>query len=209
MFLVSNTNFDLENQLISRGYGIVGGLDEVGRGALAGPVAAGLVVFPCDVDPNYLTEVTDSKKLSQKNRERLATIICRNSLVCEVAYAEVEEIDDIGIVPATKLAMQRAIDQTPFTIDFLIVDALDMSDSGIPHYSLNKADEISKTVAAASIVAKVIRDAYMKNISTEYPGYLLEKNKGYGTKGHIEAIFQLGPSIIHRKTFAPVSSILL
>ena len=165
---------------------MVGGLDEVGRGALAGPVAAGLVVFPRDVDESLLLEVTDSKKLSQKSRERLSHVIRTQSLVCEVGYADAIEIDQLGIVPATKLAMYRAIDKSVLKLDYLIVDALDMSETGIPFYSLYKADQISKTVAAASIIAKVHRDHYLIQLSPclvlnvnrtplkrKYPKYLL------------------------------------
>ncbi len=186
---------------------MVGGLDEVGRGALAGPVAAGLVVFPRAVDESLLLEVTDSKKLSQKSRERLSHVIRTQSLVCEVGYADAIEIDQLGIVPATKLAMYRAIDKSVLKLDYLIVDALDMSETGIPFYSLYKADQISKTVAAASIIAKVHRDHYMQSLSRKVPGYSFEKNKGYGTKEHMISISKMGPSVEHRKTFSPVSKI--
>ena len=187
----------------------MGGLDEVGRGALAGPVVAGLVVFPRDVDTSVLLEVTDSKKLSQKNRERLSKVIHRQSVVCEVGYAKAAEIDQLGIVPATKLAMQRAIHKSALKLDYLIVDALDMSDTGIPFHSLYKADQISKTVAAASIFAKVHRDHHMQSLSKKFPGYSFDKNKGYGTKEHMIFITDIGPSIEHRKTFAPVSKMFL
>tara|TARA_Y100001934_G_C12251467_1_gene725365 strand:- start:509 stop:1129 length:621 start_codon:yes stop_codon:yes gene_type:complete len=205
--LIPNTSFDLENQLLADGFNMVGGLDEVGRGALAGPVAAGLVVFPRDVDESLLLEVTDSKKLSQKSRERLSNVIHTQSLVCEVGYADASEIDQLGIVPATKLAMDRAIDKSVLKLDYLIVDALDMSETGIPFYSLYKADQISKTVAAASIIAKVHRDHYMQSLSRKVPGYFFEKNKGYGTKEHMISISNMGPSVEHRKTFSPVSKI--
>tara|TARA_Y100000588_G_scaffold137467_1_gene151196 strand:- start:431 stop:1051 length:621 start_codon:yes stop_codon:yes gene_type:complete len=205
--LIPNTSFDLENQLLADGFNMVGGLDEVGRGALAGPVAAGLVVFPRDVDESLLLEVTDSKKLSQKSRERLSHVIRMQSLVCEVGYADAIEIDQLGIVPATKLAMYRAIDKSVLKLDYLIVDALDMSETGIPFYSLYKADQISKTVAAASIIAKVHRDHYMQSLSRKVPGYFFEKNKGYGTKEHMISISNMGPSVEHRKTFSPVSKI--
>ena len=186
---------------------MVGGLDEVGRGALAGPVVAGLVVFPRDVDESLLLGVTDSKKLSQKSRERLSHVIRMQSLVCEVGYADAIEIDQLGIVPATRLAMYRAIDKSVLKLDYLIVDALDMSETGIPFYSLYKADQISKTVAAASIIAKVHRDHYMQSLSRKVPGYFFEKNKGYGTKEHMISISNMGPSVEHRKTFSPVSKI--
>ena len=202
------TNLDIETELIGQGYSLVAGLDEVGRGALAGPVAAGLVSFPPCVEFGLLSDITDSKKLSSKTRESLVKIIEENSIICEVGFTSANEIDAMGIIKATKLAMVRALDRSVLKPDHLLIDALELPESGIPYRSMIRGDQISTSVAGASIIAKVARDSLMRGFSICVPGYLLEKNKGYGTAEHIQALNDLGPTKLHRKSFAPISRML-
>ena len=201
------TNLDIETELIGKGYSLVAGLDEVGRGALAGPVAAGLVAFPPCVEFGLLSDITDSKKLSSKTRESLVKIIEENSIICEVGFTSANEIDAMGIIKA-KLAMVRALDRSVLKPDHLLIDALELPESGIPYRAMIRGDQISTSVAGASIIAKVARDSLMKGFSNCVPGYLLEKNKGYGTAEHILALNDLGPTKLHRKSFAPISRML-
>lgn len=200
------TSREIERQLIIQGYTSIAGLDEVGRGCIAGPVAAGVVIFPADVDDSLLTEIRDSKKLSHKKRLNLREVIVTNALVAEVGWSSVVEIDDIGIVPATKLAMERAIGKSPMPPDYLLVDALEIKWGQTPVRAIIKGDDISTTIAAASIVAKVTRDEYMVNLGEKFPSYHFDKNKGYGTRDHVMALRSFGPCDAHRTTFEPVSS---
>jgi len=200
------TSLEMERKLNSQGFGLVGGVDEVGRGCLAGPVAAGFVIFPTDVDDDILHQITDSKKLTAIKRQDLLKIIQEHALSAQVGWASVDEIDSIGIAPATKLAMKRAIEKSLIRPDYLLVDAINLDDLPFPQRAIIKGDQISRTIAAASIVAKVVRDQYMSDIAPKYLGYDFEKNKGYGTKDHMIAIKSLGPTDVHRISFEPVAS---
>ena len=200
------TSLEMERKLTSQGFGLVGGVDEVGRGCLAGPVAAGFVIFPADVDDDILHQITDSKKLTAIKRQELLKIIQEHALSAQVGWASVDEIDSIGIAPATKLAMKRAIEKSLIRPDYLLVDAINLDDLPFPQRAVIKGDQISRTIAAASIVAKVVRDQYMSDIAPKYLGYDFEKNKGYGTKDHMIAIKSLGPTDVHRISFEPVAS---
>jgi len=200
------TSLEMERKLNSQGFGLVGGVDEVGRGCLAGPVAAGFVIFPADVDDDILHQITDSKKLTAIKRQDLLKIIQEHALSAQVGWASVDEIDSIGIAPATKLAMKRAIEKSLIRPDYLLVDAINLDDLPFPQRAIIKGDQISRTIAAASIVAKVVRDQYMSDIAPKYLGYDFEKNKGYGTKDHMIAIKSLGPTDVHRISFEPVAS---
>jgi ribonuclease HII len=200
------TSLEMERKLNSEGFGLVGGVDEVGRGCLAGPVAAGFVIFPADVDDDILHQITDSKKLTAIKRQDLLKIIQEHALSAQVGWASVDEIDSIGIAPATKLAMKRAIEKSLIRPDYLLVDAINLDDLPFPQRAIIKGDQISRTIAAASIVAKVVRDQYMSDIAPKYLGYDFEKNKGYGTKDHMIAIKSLGPTDVHRISFEPVAS---
>ncbi|HCE76884.1 MAG TPA: ribonuclease HII [Dehalococcoidia bacterium] len=200
------TSLEMERKLNSQGFGLVGGVDEVGRGCLAGPVAAGFVIFPADVDDDILHQITDSKKLTAIKRQDLLKIIQEHALSAQVGWASVDEIDSIGIAPATKLAMKRAIEKSLIRPDYLLVDAINLDDLPFPQRAVIKGDQISRTIAAASIVAKVVRDQYMSDIAPKYLGYDFEKNKGYGTKDHMIAIKSLGPTDVHRISFEPVAS---
>ena len=200
------TSLEMERKLNSQGFGLVGGVDEVGRGCLAGPVAAGFVIFPADVDDDILHQITDSKKLTAIKRQDLLKIIQEHALSAQVGWASVDEIDSIGIAPATKLAMKRAIEKSLIRPDYLLVDAINLDDLPFPQRAIIKGDQISRTIAAASIVAKVVRDQYMSDIAPKYLGYDFEKNKGYGTKDHMIAIKSLGPTDVLRIRFEPVAS---
>ena len=149
------TSLKLEKQLAGQGISLIAGIDEVGRGSLAGPVAAAIVGFPIDVEEDKLAEVTDSKKLSSRKRENLSSVISGVAVICEIGFSSAQEIDDIGIVNATKLAMKRALAKSVIRPEYLLVDALDLSELKIPCKAIIKGDQISTSIAAASIIAKV------------------------------------------------------
>ncbi|RME87033.1 MAG: ribonuclease HII [Anaerolineae bacterium] len=194
---------ELERDLWERGLRRVGGVDEAGRGALAGPVAAAIVILP--PDPNLsqvLKGVRDSKQMTPHQREHWAEVIKRLALAWEVGFASAGEIDAIGIVPATRLAVQRALKALSQTPEHLLLDYLVLPNCPIPQSSLVKGDRRSLSVAAASILAKTARDAFMRALAEEHPGYGLAQNKGYGTRRHRDAIRRLGHSPIHRRSFS-------
>jgi len=199
-------DFSEENKLQKDGFLYIAGLDEVGRGSLAGPVVTGLVVFPAGADYEWLASVRDSKELTSKKREELAPLIKSTALVAEIGMSTAEEIDDLGIVTATRLAMQRSLDAALLMPQFLLIDAIKLPSSNIPQKSIVKGDSKCLSIAASSILAKVTRDSLMSGLSLEYPGYGFEKHKGYGTSKHLEAINRLGPCRLHRLTFAPMNT---
>ena len=201
------TSLKYEKELVGRGILYIGGVDEVGRGPLAGPVTAGLVIFPPDLEHMKVSEVTDSKKLSSIKRKRLDSEIRDLALITELGWSAASEIDEIGIAKATKLAMMRAIEKSMITPDHLLIDAVKLDSTEIAFTSIVKGDQISTSIAAASIIAKVARDAYMDELDGTYPGYGFLSNKGYGTKVHLKAISEFGPIAEHRMTFAPLKAI--
>ena len=194
-----------EDELRAKGYKHIAGIDEVGRGPLAGPVYAACVVLPQDWD---VPGINDSKKLSAKRREELSEIIKERAVAYGIGIADAAEIDEINILEATKEAMKRAIDdcnevlteKDEAVIDMLLIDAVKL-DAGIPCESIIKGDEKSLSIAAASIVAKVARDNFMIEMEETYPGYDFASNKGYGSAKHIEALKKYGPTPIHRRSF--------
>lgn len=194
-----------ENELRAQGYRCIAGIDEVGRGPLAGPVYAACVVLPEDWD---IPGVNDSKKLSAKRREELSEIIKERAVAYGIGVAEATEIDTINILEATKEAMKRAIDdcnevlteKDEAVIDMLLIDAVKL-DTGIPYESIIKGDEKSLSIAAASIIAKVARDNFMTEMDAVYPGYDFASNKGYGTAKHYEGLRTIGYTPIHRRSF--------
>lgn len=187
-----------ENQAKSQGYSFVCGVDEAGRGPLAGPVYAAAVILPYGVIPEG---VNDSKKLSEKKREALFDVITEEALDYSIAYATAEEIDDINILQATFLAMKRAIDGLKTKADYAMIDGNSMPPLDIPGETIVKGDANSASIAAASILAKVSRDRFMLKMAEKYPRYQFEKHKGYGTKLHYQMLNEYGPSEIHRQTF--------
>lgn len=187
-----------ENEAYVRGYKYVCGVDEAGRGPLAGPVFAAAVILPRDY---VIDGVNDSKKLTEKKREQLYSKIKEQSLAYCVASASVDEIDEINILNATFLAMTRAVSGLQVKADFALVDGNRLPSLEIDAKAVVKGDALSESIAAASILAKVERDHFMLNLANEYPNYAFEKHKGYGTKLHIEMIKKYGTSNVHRKTF--------
>lgn len=187
-----------EREARNNGYNVVCGVDEAGRGPLAGPVFAAAVILPQGL---AIEGIDDSKKLSEKKREALYDEIKSLALAFNVAFATEKEIDELNILNATFLAMKRAVDGLSLWPDLVLVDGNRAPDLGLPTKTIVKGDSLSASIAAASILAKVERDRLMKKLSEKYPNYGLEKHKGYGTKMHVEAIKRHGPAEIHRKSF--------
>ncbi len=174
------------------------GIDEVGRGPLAGPVVAGAVILPKE---NNILYLNDSKKLSPKRREALYDEIMEKALSTGIGISDHKRIDEINILNATYEAMRMAVDNLSVRPDMLLIDAVTLPDEPIPQESIVKGDAKSVSIAAASIIAKVTRDRMMQEYDQTYPGYDFASNKGYGTKSHIKALQELGPCPIHRATF--------
>lgn len=198
------TRFSFESELWEQGYQAVAGTDEVGRGPLAGPVVAASVILPRDFD---VYGVIDSKQLSEKVRDLLVNEIKEKAIAYGVGIVSAERIDEINIYEASREAMKQAVEALAVPADYLLVDAM-VVDVPLPQWKLIKGDARSNTIGAASILAKVTRDAIMVAYDKEYPGYDFANNDGYGTKKHLLALKTLGPTPIHRKTFAPVKNLL-
>jgi ribonuclease HII len=187
-----------EKEAYSKGYKNVCGVDEAGRGPLAGPVFAAAVIF---AEGTEIAGINDSKKLSPKKRDSLCEIIEKEAEAFSVAQASVEEICELNILNATLLAMKRAITGLSIEPDFVLVDGINLPDIPIPSQNIVKGDSLSHSIAAASILAKVYRDRLMLALDCTYPGYGFAKHKGYGTAEHIANLREHGPCHIHRKTF--------
>ena len=200
-------DLDLELERISSGYKIVAGVDEAGRGPLAGPVSAAAVILPARFDHDLLD---DSKKLTEKRRELLYDeLTSRDDIIWAHSYAEVDEISEINILKATHAAMARAVLSLSVVPGFCLIDGLPVADFPVKSAGIVKGDGKSLSIAAASIIAKVKRDRLMIQLAEKYPEYGFEKHKGYGTKIHMAALREYGPCPIHRRTFAPVAQLLL
>lgn len=191
-------DYTYEHDAYLRGYTAVCGIDEAGRGPLAGPVYAAAVWLP---EGLVLDGLNDSKKLSEKKREALFPVILENAVSYGIGFATEQEIDEINILQATFLAMRRAFDAMQKRCDYALIDGNRMPPLPVPGETIVKGDAKSLSVAAASILAKVSRDRVMLEYAKQYPEYQFEKHKGYGTKVHVEALYTYGPSPIHRKTF--------
>ena len=187
-----------ENEAMQKGFKYVCGVDEAGRGPLAGPVYAAAVILP---EGCIIEGVNDSKKISEKKREELFDIICEKALAYSIASADEKEIDEINILNATYLAMKRAVEGLNIAADYALIDGNRLPQLDIPAECIVKGDAKSESIACASILAKVSRDRYMLEMAKEYPEYQFEKHKGYGTKLHYEMLDEFGPSKIHRQTF--------
>jgi ribonuclease HII len=187
-----------ENQLYAKGCKYVCGVDEVGRGPLAGPVVCAAVIMPTD---DLIEGVDDSKKLTAKKREKLAELIKEKAIAWAICRVEAEVIDQINILQATRLCMKQAIESLKITPDYVIVDGNMTLDIDIPQMSIIKGDASSYSIGAASIIAKVFRDKLMEDYAKEYPFYGFEKNAGYGTALHINGIKEHGLCPIHRRSF--------
>lgn len=190
--------WDIENSLFEKGFRIIAGVDEAGRGPLAGDVYAAAVILP----ENLIIEgLNDSKKISEKKREALYDIITEKAVAWAVATASVDEIDEYNIRNATYIAMNRALADLKTKLDYVLVDGDCIKGCEYPYECVVKGDSKSASISAASILAKVTRDRYMAQIAEEYPEYQFEKHKGYGTALHIEMLKKYGASKVHRKTF--------
>jgi len=196
-----------ERDLRAAGHAIVAGVDEVGRGPLAGPVVACAVVMPADA--RRIAGVEDSKALSAETRVRLAAAIRARAVAVGIGAASVREIDRLNILHATVLAMRRALARLEPPPDHVVLDGLPMPTLGVPHLAVVKGDASCYSVACASIVAKVVRDALMARLAARHPGFAWERNAGYGTAAHLEGLRRHGPTPHHRRSFAPVAQLEL
>jgi ribonuclease HII len=200
-------DFAYEDVLIARGFGRVAGVDEAGRGPLAGPVAAAAVILP---RPFSCPLLNDSKKLTKKRRELLYKEITEDpTVVWAVEMVGPEEIDRINILRATHHAMGLALDALSAKPDIALIDGLPVKGLAMPHEALVKGDGLSLSIAAASVIAKVTRDRFMENIDREFPAYGFARHQGYGTRAHLEALRTHGPCRHHRRSFQPVSQLSL
>ena len=189
---------EFEELYTSQGFRAICGVDEAGRGPLAGPVFAAAVILPEGLE---IEGVTDSKKLSEKKRDELFDVICEKAIAYSIASASVEEIEELNILQADMLAMKRAVEGLSVKADFAMIDGNKTPALDIPSIAIVKGDAKSESIAAASILAKVSRDRLMMEMAEKYPQYKFEKHKGYGTKLHREAILEYGPCEIHRMSF--------
>lgn len=201
-------NLDEEDKLKSQGYELIAGIDEVGRGALAGPVVASAVILPHLANLPWLEMVRDSKELTSRKRESLFELINREAVAVGIGIVPSQVIDSINILKATKLAMFQAVEELPKQPHFLIIDRVTLSQCPIPQRGITRGDKLCLSIACASIVAKVTRDHIMGEFDQIYPGYGFAQHKGYGTGRHISCLRKLGPSPIHRLYFAPVRDII-
>ena len=196
---MTNTDmWQIEHACIEEGYQVICGVDEAGRGPLAGPVCAAAVILPLDTD---IPGLNDSKKLTDKKRRELFPVIKEKALAYGIAFASHEEIDSINILQATYLAMERAMAQLSIKPDLALIDGNRAKDFGLPVKTVVHGDSLSANIAAASVLAKVTRDTYMEEMAEKYPEYGFEIHKAYGTKAHYEALRTYGPSPIHRNSF--------
>jgi len=197
-------DFNREKELSSQGYELIAGIDEAGRGALAGPVVAGAVILPHSYYPPWLKLVRDSKELSPKKREFLFDLIYKEALPIGVGIISHGVIDDVNILQATLLAMKQAVETLPKPPHFLLIDRLTLPKCDIPQRGITRGDKLCLSIACASIVAKVTRDHIMEEFDKVYPGYGFARHKGYGTREHVLCLQRLGPSPVHRLSFAPL-----
>ncbi len=196
-------NFEYEEKYRLEGYKYIAGIDEVGRGPWAGPVVAAAVILPAECQK--MAGINDSKKLSEKKRNELDLVIREVSVGFGIGEASCEEIDEIGLQPATFLAFSRAIEELE-NVDYLLIDGMQWKKCKLPNQSIIQGDAISMSIAAASIIAKVYRDNLMCDFHKDFPDYGFDKHKGYGTKQHIEALQKVGICTLHRKSFKPIKA---
>ena len=190
--------WEIEQSFIDQGYKLICGVDEAGRGPLAGPVCAAAVILPVDYD---IPGLNDSKKLSDKRRRELFPLIKEQAISFGIGLADHNEIDEINILQATFLAMERAIQQLSIRPDLALIDGNRQKDFGLPVQTIIHGDSLSASIAAASVLAKVTRDDIMLAMADEYAQYGFDIHKGYGTKAHYQALIEYGPCPIHRRSF--------
>ena len=191
--------FDYESECLNLGYKLIAGMDEAGRGPLAGPVCVEIAIMPLEKD-KIIEGINDSKKLSEKKREALFEKIINTAISYHIEFVDEKTIDNINILNATKLGMHKCINSIDVRPDMVLIDAVKL-DTDIPTKSIIKGDALSYNIACASILAKVSRDRYILSLDEKYPMYNFKKHKGYGTKEHIENLKKYGPCPVHRKTF--------
>ncbi len=196
-----------ENNLIAQGHQLIAGVDEAGRGALAGPVVAAAVIMPHPIAAPWSVEIRDCKQLSRAKRECLFHDIKKTAISIGVSMVPAEIIDSQNIIKATILAMKQAITQLSPPADSLLIDHLRLPGTSLPQKGITNGDRLCFSIACASIVAKVTRDHFMIQLDRVYPGYGLAKHKGYGTKEHLFYLCQRGPCPIHRRSFMPVKEV--
>jgi ribonuclease HII len=196
-----------ENGLSAEGYRLIAGVDEAGRGALAGPVVAAAVILPPSPAFRWLESVRDSKELPAAKREFLFDLIKQDAIAVSVGIIAPQTIDVIGILNATKIAMCHAVEQLAIPPDFLLIDFLCLTQLRISQKGIVRGDKLCISIACASIIAKVTRDRIMVELDQLHPGYGLADHKGYGTRKHVYCLCQNGPSPIHRHSFAPVREV--
>ncbi len=199
-------HLEKETALLRQGFGFIAGLDEAGRGAWAGPVVASAVILPVDQPGlvDTLTGLHDSKKLTPAKREQLFSVIQQTAVAWAVGIASAEEVDNLNVVGATRLAMRAALKKLTVAPDYLLLDYLRLPAVDLPQDAFPKADSISLSVAAASVMAKVTRDRLLVDLHSSFPAYGFNRHKGYGTKVHRAALFQHGPCPQHRMSYQPV-----
>ena len=201
-------SFTEEKMLEAQGYRYIAGIDEVGRGPLAGPVVAAAVILPCHIDTPWLNQVKDSKQLSPARRELLFHHIHEVAISIGIGVAHHKVIDAEGIIRATRLAMKLAIGQLSPPPEFLLIDYMCLPEVPLPQKGITNGDSLCFSIACASIIAKVSRDHMMIELDGIYPGYGLAQHKGYGTREHLACLRRLGPSPIHRQSFKPVKDLI-
>ena len=194
--------YEYEERLEDLGYKYICGVDEAGRGPLAGPVVVAACILPNNL---HIKDLNDSKQLSEKKREELYKIIVEKAVSYNIVFKDEKIIDEINIYEATKQGMIEAINGLKIKAEHALIDAMPLNELELEHTSIIHGDALSASIAAASILAKVTRDHYMEKMDHKYPNYGFKKHKGYCTKAHVEALEKYGPCEIHRKTFSPVS----
>ena len=200
-------SLDLDEQYIKEGYRLIVGCDEAGRGCLLGPVFAAAVILPIGFSSPL---INDSKKLSAKQREKAYDVIVENAIAYAISSVDPDTIDEVNILNASRMAMVDAINKLNHNFDLILTDCMKMKGFDVPVIDLVHGDALSQTIAAASILAKVSRDRLCEELDKEYPVYGIKKNKGYGTKDHLEALKQYGPvKHLHRFSYAPVRACLI
>tara|TARA_Y100000590_G_scaffold72590_2_gene79764 strand:- start:2996 stop:3640 length:645 start_codon:yes stop_codon:yes gene_type:complete len=206
VILDQTADYKEETKLLNNGFNLVAGVDEVGRGTVAGPLVVGIAKLPNNPSGNWLKSIKDSKLLSNKQRVKALEILYDNKCIMTTGSTSPNEIDKIGIVKATSLAINRAIDKLSQKPDMLLVDGFTLPGITVPQKPIIKGDRKCLSIAAASIVAKVTRDEFMLQQNEIYPEYSFDSNKGYLTKKHSQAINEHGPCAIHRYSFEPIIS---
>ena len=197
-------SLDLDNQYIQEGYQLIVGCDEAGRGCLLGPVFAAAVILPIGFHSDL---INDSKKLTAKQREKAFEIITENAIAYAISSVDADTIDEVNILNASRMAMQQAISKLNHNFDLILTDCMKMKGYDVPVIDLVHGDALSQTIAAASILAKVSRDRLCEELDKKYPEYHIKKNKGYGTKDHLEALTEYGPvKHLHRFSYAPIKA---